>query len=133
MDLVSTGKRLLLQARQKARAIEEDLKARREVEVAGMVAGLRARLEQQVELRPRPADGDLLDRRGPLGWGRVRTQVWEAERLRKIVLSHIALPPVIEGLALILIPTPSLDFPIFAADLMALPTRVSVNADVYGR
>ncbi len=120
-------------ARKKAQEIEEDLKARREVEVEGMVAGVRARLEERLSLSPLPVDGDLSDRKGPLHWGRVRTSVFRAARLRKIVLSHISMPPIIEGLALVVIPVPDLDVPVFAADLMALPTRVSVNADVYGR
>lgn len=132
MDLLSTGKHLFSQVKHRAQALEEDLKARREVEVEGMVAGIRARLEQRLPLSPLPVDGDLLDKRGPLGIGRVRSYAWQADRLRKIVLSHIALPPVIEGLALTVIPVQDLDFPIFAADLMALPTRISVNADVYG-
>lgn len=132
MDLVATGKLLLAQVKQRAQQVEEDLKARREVEVAGMVAGVRARLEQRLALSPLPIDGDLLERHGPLGVGRIRTQAWAAAGLRKIVLSHVALPPLVEGLALVLLPDCELDFPAFAADLMALPTRVSVNADVYG-
>jgi hypothetical protein len=133
MDVLGTGKSLLHLAQKKAREIEEDLKARREVEVEGMVAGVRARLEQRLALVPLPVDGDLGDHKGPLGLGRVRTWAFRAGRLRKIVLSHVAMPPIVEGLALTVIPLPELDFPVFAADLMALPTRVSVNADVYGR
>jgi hypothetical protein len=132
MDIVGTGKQLLAQLKQRAQALEEDLKARREVEVEGMVAGVRARLEQRLTLAPLPVDGDLADKAGPLGIGRVRTSVWQADKLRKVVLSHIAMPPVIEGFALVILPVQELDFPIFAADLMALPTRVSVNADTYG-
>jgi hypothetical protein len=63
----------------------------------------------------------------------VRTQAWHGAGLRKVVLSNISLPPVLEGVALTLLPVPDFDFPIFAADLMALPWRISVNADVYGR
>ena len=37
------------------------------------------------------------------------------------------------GLAMTLLPVHELDFPCFAADLMALPWRISVNVDVYGR
>jgi hypothetical protein len=40
--------------------------------------------------------------------------------------------PVIDGFALVVLPLPRLEAPVFACDLMALPTRVSVNADVYG-
>jgi hypothetical protein len=132
MDLFETSKRLLRQVKQRAQVLEEDLKARREVDVGGMVAGVRARLSQRLTLTELPVDADLLDRRGPLGLGRVRTQAYAAERLRKIVLSHVSLPPVIEGLALVLLPQTDLDFPVFAADLMALPSRISVNVDVYG-
>ena len=130
---IETGKQLLTEVARRARTVEEDLKARREVDVEGMVAGLRARLLDQLALVPLPIDGDLAEKAGPMGLGRVRTQVWHSDRLRKVVLSHISLPPVIEGLALTLIPIADLDFPIFAADLMALPWRVSVNADAYGR
>ncbi|MCS6914659.1 MAG: hypothetical protein RMK29_10325 [Myxococcales bacterium] len=132
MDLGRVGKKLLEELRHRVRALEEDLKARREVEVEGMVAGVRARLEQRLALQPLPVAPDLLDRRGPLGLGRVRTQAFSAPPLRKVVLSHVALPPVVEGLALTLLPELMLDVPCFAADLMALPTRVSVHADVYG-
>lgn len=133
MALLDAGKELFISVKRRAQAVEEELKARREVDVEGLVAGVRARLEGQLALKPLPVEADLGDRRGPLGLGRVRTQAWHTDALRKIVLSHVALPPVVEGLALTLIPVATLDFPVFAADLMALPTRVSVNADVYGR
>lgn len=121
----------------KAREIETDLRARREADVAGMVAGLRARLAEQLPLTPLPIDADLQEKAAPLGLGRVRTEAWQGGRLRKVVLSHIELRPVglpvIEGFALTLLPTQDADYPCFFADLMALPLRVSVNADVYGR
>ena len=100
---IEVGKQLLAEASRRARTLEEDLKARREVDVAGMVAGLRARLLDQLPLVPLPLDADLAEKAGPAGLGRVRTQVWQSDRLRKVVLSHISLPPVIEGLALTLI------------------------------
>jgi hypothetical protein len=61
----------------------------------------------------------------------VRTWAWESPEARKVVLSHIGLRPVIEGFALVIHPNKRAA-PIFGADLMALPTRLSVNADVYG-
>jgi hypothetical protein len=115
-----------------ARVLEELVKARLEVDVAGLHAGMRARLESQLQLRPIPVADDLAHKQGPLGLGRVRTTAWEATGYRKVVLSHIALTPVIDGFALVVLPLPRLDAPVFACDLMALPTRVSVNADVYG-
>jgi hypothetical protein len=115
-----------------ARVLEELVKARLEVDVAGLVAGMRARLEARLALKPIPVAADLADAKGPMGWGRVRTTAWEAERFRKIVLSHVTMRPMIEGLAVVVLPAPRLDAPVFACDLMALPTRVSVNADVYG-
>ena len=130
---IEVGKQLLAGASRRVRTLEEDLKARREVDVAGMVAGLRARLTDQLQLTPLPIDADLADKPGPLGLGRVRTEAWQSDRLRKIVLSHVCLPPIIEGVALTIIPSTELDFPCFAADLMALPWKISVNADVYGR
>lgn len=116
----------------RARVVEALLKARLEVDVAGLVAGARARLESRLPLEPTPVPGDLADKRGPLGWGRVRTQVWQTPKLRKIALSHVDVKPMVEGFALAIIPHPRLDAPVFGADFMALPTRVSVNADVYG-
>jgi hypothetical protein len=115
-----------------ARVLEELVKARLEVDVVGLHAGMRARLEARLALQPIPVAADLADKQGPLGLGRVRTTAWEAPRFRKIVLSHIAMTPVIDGFALVALPLPRLDAPVFACDLMALPTRVSVNADVYG-
>jgi hypothetical protein len=127
------GKMLATEAAHRARMLEEDFKARREVDVAGMVAGMRARLGEQLTLEPLPLDADLAERRLPVGLGRIRTEAWRSERLRKVVLSHITVPGIIEGLAITALPVFELDFPCFAADLMALPFRISVNADVYGR
>ena len=130
---LALGKHLLAEATHRARTLEEDLRARREVDVAGMVAGLRARLSEQLSLEPLPVDSDLAEKRATLGLGSIRTQAFRSDKLRKIVLSHIAVPGVLDGLALTLLPSPDLDVACFAADLMALPWRISVNADVYGR
>ena len=126
------GERPRAQLKTRAQPRGEAPRARGGGEGEGRGAGARARLEQRLGLTPLPVDGDLADKAGPLGMGRVRTSVWEADKLRKVVLSHISMAPVIEGLALVLLPVQELDFPIFAADLMALPTRISVNADTYG-
>ena len=66
---IAVGKMLFQEATHQARRIEEDLKARREVDVAGMVAGLRARLSEQLTLVPLPIDGDLALKSGRLGLG----------------------------------------------------------------
>ncbi|MGZ3443790.1 MAG: hypothetical protein ACXVDD_29925 [Polyangia bacterium] len=113
------------------RVLEELVKARLEVDVPGMVAGVRARVESRLHLSPLPIDADLASKPGPLGLGSVRTWAWEAPEARKVVLSHIGLRPVIEGFALVIHPAKRAA-PIFGADLMALPTRLSVHADVYG-
>jgi hypothetical protein len=113
------------------RVFEELIRARMQVDVAGMVHGVRARLESRLALEAIPVDADLADKHGPLNWGHVRTTAWQAPGFRKIVLSHVAMPPVIEGFALVVLPTARKAAPVFAADLMALPTRVSVNADLY--
>ncbi len=114
------------------RVLEELLKARLEVDVPGMVAGVRARLESRLHLRTLPIDADLANKPGPFGLGLVRTFAWESPEARKVVLSHVAMRPVIEGFALVIHPAAKRQAPIFGADLMALPTRLSVNADVYG-
>jgi hypothetical protein len=119
------------QVMRRLRVLEELIQARLQVDVAGMVQGVRARLESRLALQPIPVDAELADRQGPLGWGRVRTSAWQAPACRKIVLSHVALPPAIEGFALVVLPAEKLAAPVFACDLMALPTRVSVNADLY--
>jgi hypothetical protein len=116
----------------RARVIEELLKARLEVDVPGMVAGVRARLQARLSLEAVPIEADLADKQGPLGWGRVATTVWQAPQYRKIALSAISLRPVIEGFALVMLPVASRAAPVFGCDLMALPTRVSVNAELYG-
>lgn len=115
------------------RQLEELVKARLEVDVPGMVAGVRARLESRLHLSTLPIDADLADRPGPFGLGAVRSWAWESPEARKIVLSHVAMRPVIEGFALVIHPSPKRAAPTFGADLMALPARLSVNADVYGR
>jgi hypothetical protein len=113
------------------RQLEELVKARLEVDVPGMVAGVRARVESRLSLSPIPIEADLADKPGPLGLGSVRTWAWQSGEARKVVLSHVALGRVIEGVALVIHPARRAA-PIFGADLMALPTRLSVNADVYG-
>jgi hypothetical protein len=113
------------------RVLEELVKARLEVDVPGMVAGVRARLESRLHLSALPIEADLANKPGPLGLGAVKTWAWESPDARKVVLSHIGLRPVIEGLALVIHPRRRIA-PVFGADLMALPTRLSVNADVYG-
>jgi hypothetical protein len=120
------------QVMRQARVLEEMVKARLEVDVPGLLAGVRARLESRLALEPMPVPADLAEQRGPVGWGAVRTQAWQSPELRKVVLSYVSLPPIIQGFALVLLPRPRLAAPVFGADLMALPTRVSVNADVYG-
>lgn len=113
------------------RVLEELVKARLEVDVPGMVAGVRARIESRLHLLALPIDADLANKPAPLGLGAVRTWAWQSPEARKIVLSHVGLRPVIEGFALVIHPL-ARAAPIFGADLMALPTRLSVNADVYG-
>src|SRR2546425_1133070 len=51
------------------RTFEELVKARLEADVAGLCAGVRARLEARLLLEPIPVAADLADCRGPLGWG----------------------------------------------------------------
>jgi hypothetical protein len=113
------------------RVFEELVRARMQVDVAGMVAGVRARLESRLPLEAIPVDADLADKHGPLNWGNVRTTAWQAPGFRKIVLSHVSMAPVVEGFALVVLPLARKAAPVFAADLMALPTRLSVNADLY--
>src|SRR5262245_46366330 len=118
---VSVSASLVDHVMRQMRLAEELIKARMEVDVAGILGGVRARLESRLTLSPLPIDADLADKRGPLGWGRVRTWAWQAPACRKVVLSHVRMPPVIEGLALVVIPSPKLAAPVFACDLMALP------------
>ena len=113
------------------RVLEELVKARLEVDVPGMVAGVKARIESRLRLEALPIEADLANKPGPFGFGAVRTWAWQSPEAQKIVLSHIGLRPVIEGFALVIHPRKRLA-PILGADLMALPTRLSVNADVYG-
>jgi len=123
---------MMEQVVRRLRVLEELVKARLEVDVAGLQAGMRARLDARLQLEAIPVAPDLADRSGPLGLGRVRTLAWQAPRYRKVVLSQIALPPLIEGFALVVHPLPALRAPVLGCDLMALPTRVSVHADFYG-
>jgi hypothetical protein len=120
------------QASRQLRVLEELWKARLEVDVPGLTAGVRARLEASLPLEPLPIADDLAHKDGPFGWGSVRTSVWQAHKVRKVVLSSVSLWPVIEGFAVVVLPDPRLAAPVFACDLMALPSRLSVNADVYG-
>lgn len=112
--------------------LEELVKARLEVDTRGLVAGVRARVESRLQLQPIPVDNDLGDKALPLHSGRVQTWAWECAEARKVVLSHVSMRPVIEGIALVIHPAPGRQAPIFGCDLMALPTRLSVNVDVYG-
>lgn len=115
-----------------AKRLEERITARTQIEVGGIVAGVRARLESHLPLHALPVAGDLAQQRGPLGWGRIETQLWEAPRVRKAALSSVRLLPVVEGLALVIAPSPELDYPVLACDFMALPARLSLNIELYG-
>ncbi len=121
----------------RARTVEEDLKARREVDISGMVNGLRARIAEQLPLEELPIDADLRSHALPLDVAKVSTWAYRSAKVRKVVLSHIVMGPsalpAVEGLALTIFPEYDWDLPCFLADLMALPWWVSVNADVYGR
>lgn len=109
-----------------------ELSARLEVDVAGLAAGVRARLDGRLALTPLAIDADLAERRGPFGLGRVRATAFESPELRKLVLAQLAVPPLIEGIELAAHPRRGVDAPVFAADLTVLPTRITVHADVYG-
>ncbi len=115
-----------------ARLVEELWKARLEVDVPGLAAGTRARIESALTLTPLPVDASLASPEGPLGWGSVKTEVYSAPKFRKIVLTTVSQRPAIEGFAVVLFPEPELAAPVFACDYMGLPTRIAVNVDAYG-
>ncbi|HWE26441.1 MAG TPA: hypothetical protein VHB97_00485, partial [Polyangia bacterium] len=83
------------------RVLEELVKARLEVDVPGMVHGVRARVESRLHVKALPIEADLANKPGPLGFGAVHTWAWESPEARKVVLSHIGLRPLIEGFALV--------------------------------
>ncbi len=132
MSLLDTVREQVEKGVRQARLLEELWKARLEVDVPGLWSGVRARLESALPLTPVPIDTALGGPEGPLGWGSIRTEVYTAPKFRKIVLSTISQRPMIEGFALVLLPDPQLAAPIFACDLMGLPTHFSVHADAYG-
>ena len=105
---------------------------RREVDVPGLVAGVRARLAGRLELSPHSLPGDLTHLRGRLGLGDLQATAWSSPELRKCVLVEVKAWPIIEGMALTLIPDPCRQAPVLAADFMVLPTRMSANLEVYG-
>jgi hypothetical protein len=132
MSLFDTLRGQVDQGLKQARILEELWKTRLEVDVPGMWSGVRARLESQLQLKAIPVDAELATPEGPLGWGTIRTEVYGAPKLRKIVLTTVMQRPVLEGFAVVLLPEPELAAPVFACDFMGLPTRISVNADAYG-
>ncbi len=115
-----------------AKRFEERLLARTQVDVDGLAAGLRARLAARLPLAPLSVAPDLEVGRAAFGLWSVRTSLWDAPRLRKIALSQVRVLPMVEGVALVLLPSPELDFPVLACDLMALPARLSLNVELYG-
>jgi hypothetical protein len=120
------------QVRRQARFLEEEVKARFEIDISGLASGVRGRLEASLPLSPLSLAPELLTKEGPFGFGEIRTAAWEAPGVRKLVLSTVNLRPIIEGFAIVILPEKKLRAPVFAGDFMALPTRLSVNADVYG-
>jgi hypothetical protein len=132
MSVLDAVRGRLDEGMRQARLLEELWKARLEVDVPGLFAGVRARLESSLPLTPVPIDAELTGPEGPLGWGNIHTEVYTAPRVRKIVLTSVSQRPVLEGFALVLLPDPELAAPVFACDFMGLPTRISVNADCYG-
>jgi len=132
VSLLEIARQKVDEGMRQARLLEELWKARLEVDVPGMAAGIRARLDSSLRLEPIPVDAAVGSPEGPLGWGTIRTEVFRAPKLRKVVLTCVSQPPVLEGFALVLLPEQELAAPVFACDLMGLPTRISVNADAYG-
>lgn len=124
---------MLTDAIGRVQRLRSEWKARIEVDVEGMVAGVRARIESRLSLTPLPIDGDLQEHRGRLGIGRVRTWAFESPELRKVVVAQVSVRPMIDAFALVLSPRRDLAAPIFAADLVVLPTRLAAHADIYGR
>ncbi len=123
---------LLERVGRQIRVCEELIDARLQVDMPGIVQGVRARLESQLHLEPMTIEPELADRRGPLRWGRVTTSAWRAPGLRKIILSAVDMRPLVEGLAVVVLPAFDRAAPIFACDLMALPTQLSIHLDLYG-
>ena len=62
----------------------------------------------------------------------MRTWAWQSGEARKVVLSHIGAAAASSRVSRWSSIRGRRAAPIFGADLMALPTRLSVNADVYG-
>src|SRR5262245_12867213 len=81
-----------------------EMSARYGVDVGGMAAGVRARLESRLPLSPLPLEAELAERPVRFGRGRVRTTAWEGPRLRKLVLSEIRVFPLLEGFAVTMLP-----------------------------
>lgn len=134
---LSQGRRVWDDVVQRSRALEEDIKARREADFSGMANGLRARLSEHLELSELPVDADLREHESPFGVARVVTAAYRSPKVRKVVLSHVVVGParlpVVEGLLLTVFPEYEWDLPCFVAEIVALPFWVSVSADVYGR
>ena len=99
MSLVDTVRGHVDEGLRQARILEELWKARLEVDVPGMWSGIRARLESALPLKIVPVEPDLTGPEGPLGWGTLRTEVYSAPKLRKIVLSTISqrAPTAVKG------------------------------------
>jgi hypothetical protein len=120
------------QVRRHLRFLEEEIKARLEADISGLASGVRGRLESSLPLSPVTVAPELLAKEGPFGFGEIRTEAWEAPGVRKLVLSTVRARPIVEGFAIVILPDKKLRAPVFAGDFMALPTRISVHADVYG-
>lgn len=115
-----------------AKRLEERLLARTQIDLASLGAGLRTRLEAHLPLHALPIASDLQTGKAAFGAWKVMTEVWDAPRLRKVALSSVSVLPMVEGVALVLLPSPELDLPVFACDLMALPARLSLNIELFG-
>ncbi len=124
--------RLLEVPIREAKRLEERILARTQIDMGGIGAGLRARLSSRLPLQPLPVAADLQVGRALFGQWWCKTEAWDAPRLRKVALSQIRMLPMVEGLALVLLPSPELDYPVLACDLMALPARLSLNLELYG-
>src|SRR5579883_2953006 len=113
-----------------ARETFHEVKAALTLDTSRLVEMLRSQMERKLALRSIALEPDLARKRAtPMPLWTVSTWAFEADKLRKIVLSDIQLRPLVSGLALFLVPKTNYNLPIFGADLMSVPGKVHASFD----
>lgn len=103
------------------------LRKRYSLNVPELVADVVARIRGTLPTEDYPLQPDMKRKNARfwIGRGGIENFAFRTRAIEKLVVSRIALSPIIEGFAVTLFPRPDLDAPVLGAAAMLLPMRMS--------